>query len=176
MSTPNSTFVRRTQNDIRKDIAEVDTLLKTGVIETRWPDEVFWPVVTRLVICIRDLVAKSANAKIAGKPVDFTDDVIVEGRVKDVSSLIKFMRDALCHVESGDHMMDETNYSSFHVVSGKSKGMKIPGYEFSCDYDDDIAFIFGRQRIYLSRHLLRASREAVANLQDFLKKDFKNPT
>lgn len=159
------------QQDIRRTIEEIQKLHWIKVIQTGWPDEVVWPVVTRMVICIRDLVAKSQM--LAQKRIDFTDDVIIKDRVKDAASLIRFLRDALCHVESPGHMLDETNILTFSIQRGKGVLMSMPGMELGCDYDDDIAFIFGNQRVYYSRHLLRAFRESVANLQDFLNQDFK---
>ncbi len=39
-----------------------------------------------------------------------------------------------------------------------------------CDYADDVAFIFGYQRIYLRRHIFRAFDEAKANLEPAIAK------
>jgi hypothetical protein len=158
----------------------VQTLLRTGVIQSGWPQEVFWAVVTQIVICIRDLVAKSERH--GGKAIDFTDDVLVKGRVEDAASLIRFTRDALCHFDSPNHNF-ETDYVTRNVSRGKDKGYSFrdPGTgqeiaSLGSDYADDIALIFGDQRIYMKRHLLRAFDEAVGNLQGFLNQDAENPS
>jgi len=161
----------RAKEDIKKSIKSIEDLLATRIVETPPYNAVSWAVVSRLSVLVRDLVEKSDA--LAGKRVDFTDDVIVRGRVRDAASLITFMRDALCHIESDNHLLSPTTELTLIAAFGKAKpnrshpsGADIP----PADYDDDIAFIFGVQRIYFRRHLLRAFRESVANLSDFLKK------
>jgi hypothetical protein len=180
MNTPETPEIRkkrsrvfRAQNDIRRDIEEVQTLVKTGVLQTGWPHEVFWPVATRLIICVRDLVAKSEQ--LAKKRVAFTDDIYIRGRVKDAASLIKFMRDAVCHIEIDHHLLDERkNWLSMTYIRGKGTLVQSGDMRIGSDYQDEIAFVFGNQRVYLGRHLLRAFNEAVVNLQPYLEQNLKD--
>ena len=148
----------------------MEKLLDTGVVETGWPTEMFWPVVTRMFIIVADLVVKSET--FANKPIDFLDDVIVKERVKNVGLLIRYSRDALCHVESSNHMLDKGSYFSFNVSRGQSDFIKIEESAVEIppsEYADDIAFFFGAQRVYYRRHLLRAFRESAANLEPLIK-------
>jgi len=141
----------------------------TGIVFLRSivpSDAVFWAVITRAVILVRDLVAKSE--KLARAPITFTDDVIIEGTVKDVSSLITFMRDALCHIESDRHMAAENIQVTLNVAPREGLMFKLDEFEMRNDYDDDIALFVGRQRMYVERHLLRAYRMAISNLDKYL--------
>lgn len=160
----------RAREDIRSSIQEAHNLLSTRVIETGWPTEVFWSVVTRLTIVVADLVVKSQ--RFGDKPVDFLDDVIVQDRVKNAGLLIRYMRDALCHVESSNHNLGD-GYFSFIVARGQTNPVTFTDADgtvrkYGSEYRDDIAFIFGSQRIYYRRHLLRAFTESTANLRNFL--------
>jgi fructosamine-3-kinase len=153
----------------------METLIRTGIIQTGWPQEVFWPVLTFIAIRIYDLAVKAEHHG-QGR-VAFTDDIIVEGKVKDATSLIRFLRDSLCHVESSNKTVPGTTnlHLSFAVRHGKGGMINFGGTPpLSCDYEDEIAFFWGSQRIYWQRHLLRAFHEAVANLQGFLKKVQEN--
>lgn len=147
-------------------VNEVKRLVKTRVIESHWPEEMFWPVMTSIVVHTRDLVAKSRT--IASSPIDFTDDIVPHEKVHNGETLIKFVRDALCHVESDKHKIGETMVFTRNVAYGKCCILRTDEYEFSSDYEDDIAIFIGRHRAYYRRHILRAFNESVDNLKAFL--------
>ncbi|URR00428.1 hypothetical protein LOC50_14445 [Pseudoalteromonas sp. SCSIO 43095] len=102
--------------------------------------------------------------------IDFKDDVLIEGKIKDVSDLIKYVRDALCHPDSDNHYIEKNNIkSSFNVAFGKCTLMKMDDFEQSSKYDDDVCFFFGSKSIYLKRHIIRAHQEAKEKLTPLLK-------
>jgi hypothetical protein len=169
MAFPKDTRLRL---DVMTDRCAINSLTKLVSPDTDY--YLLWAVFTRIVILVRDLVAKSETY--AKKPIVFTDDVIIKGRVKDVATLITFMRDAVCHIESDRHMAAENMYSSGHVMFGKKELYKIEGIELGCEYADDIAFSIGPQRMYFERHLLRAFREATDNLDQFFNEPPNNET
>ncbi|MBN2233640.1 MAG: hypothetical protein JW706_00705 [Opitutales bacterium] len=153
----------RIKFDVEQDISEVRAIVDSQIVERGEPKVFFRAAVTRLSICIRDLVAKSQI--LAKKKISFTDDVIIEAPVNDVSSLVKFMRNAMCHVDTDLHLLDAGVYFSMEIVRGKATSHQMSGRSFGSDYADDVAFLIGPQRIYYRRHLIRAFDEAVANLE-----------
>jgi len=152
-----------TKIDIETSFRRVDEILRCGIFE---PDNARNPLVrsalTELLILLRDLLAKS---KLAGVPVEFADDVTITARVKNVSDSVKFVRDAICHVDSDNHNHEECNARlSYNIAYGKCNLMKIGDVEVKSDYADDVCFFFGGQKLYLRRHIVRAFEEVKEKL------------
>ena len=148
-----------TKIDIETSIRRIDELLRCGIFE---PGNARNPLVrsalTEMLILLRDLMAK---AKLFGVPVEFADDVNITARVKTVSEAIKFVRDAICHVDSDNHNHEECKARlSYNIAYGKCNLMKIGDVEVKSEYADDICFFFGSQKLYLKRHIIRAFEEA----------------
>ena len=119
-----------------------------------------------VVICLRDLLYKSAKY---GHRVAFADDVVKNSYVSDVTDAITAIRDACCHIDSFKRHIDENfNRGSFMVISGRGTLMKIGDLELKSDYEDDIAFYYGNNRLYLRRHIIRAFEEARQHLRPML--------
>ena len=155
------------QAEILSDIQRVETVLGSGIFDAgRASHPLFPSALTEVLIRVRDLLAKAEKY---AQRVSFTDDVTVKGKVNDVTGLVAFVRDAVCHIDSGKHDHDEVQARvSFNVVVGKACLAEINGVRIESEYGDDIAFFFGPQRLYLRRHLLRAYKEAEASLRPFL--------
>lgn len=148
-----------TKVDIETSLRRVDELLKCGIF---LPENSQNPLVrsalTELLILVRDLMAK---AHLYAEPVTFTDDVVITDKVKDVSGAIKFVRDAICHIDSVNHKHDMFNARlSYNIMYGQCNMVKIGDIEIKSDYDNDVCFFFGSQKLYLRRHLIRAYEEA----------------
>lgn len=122
-----------------------------------------------IIILLRDLLAKAdkLNLRIA-----FDDDVIkmsnpfysYKGRVKeikDVTDVVSFFRDAMCHVDSKNRYLGENIYFAFNKIGVKHKVEISPGVVLENPYDDEIAYYYGPQRIYINKHLKRAFKEVV---------------
>lgn len=156
-----------TKSDIQSSIRRVDELLGCGIFDqenSRNP--LVQSALTELLILVRDLMAKS---RIYAEPIEFTDDVNVTGKVKNVSDAIKFVRDAICHVDSDNRNHDECNARlSYNMAFGKCNLAKIGGVEIKSDYPDDVCFFFGNQKLYLNRHIARAFTEAKRNLEPLI--------
>lgn len=147
------------KSDIKGSFDRIDELLGCGIFD---PSPVRNPLVrsalTELLILVRDLMAK---AKKYAEPIDFTDDINIKDNVQNVSEAITFVRNAVCHVDSENHNHDECNARlSFNVAYGKHTLASLGGVELNSDYEDDVCFFFGHQKLYLKRHLERAYREA----------------
>jgi len=158
-----------TKSDIESSFRRIDELLMCGIFE---PNNSGSPLVrsaiTELLILVRDLMAK---AKIFAEPVEFSDDVNVTDRVKNVSDAIKFVRDAICHVDSENRNHEECNARlSCNIVYGRCNMLKIGDVEIKSEYEDDICFFFGNQKLYLRRHIIRAYEEAKEKLLPLVEK------
>jgi hypothetical protein len=156
------------QSEIEHDIRRIQEILACGIFQaanSRHP--LFLSALTELLIALRDLLAKAE--KYASR-VAFSDDVIIQGKVNDVTDLVKFVRDALCHIDSGKHTYDEIQARfSFNVAFGKARIVVQAGdVRVESPYEDDIAFFFGPQRLLLQRHIIRAFNEATEKLRPLL--------
>lgn len=85
--------------------------------------------------------------------------------MQDISDLIKFVRDALCHPDSDNHYIEAGNIkSTFNVAFSKVNIMKIGDFEQASKYEDDTCFFFASHGVYLRRHIVRAFEEAKTHL------------
>jgi hypothetical protein len=113
---------------------------------------------TELLIQLRDLMAKSEKFT---SRINFDEDVVRTKKIKDVTDLVRVVRDAVCHPESNFHFLEPKNiYATFTIEYGKGRAMTINGVTLGSDYEDDVAFWFGQYRIYLHRHIERALNDA----------------
>lgn len=154
-----------TKSDIESAIRRIDELLASGIFQpNRSRDVLFRAAFIELLISLRDLMHKSE--KLASR-IAFDEDVNKTEKINDVSDLIKFVRDALCHPDSENHYIEARKgktRSSFNVAFGKVTLMKTWDFEQASRYEDDICFFFGAHGIYLHRHILRAFDEVKAQL------------
>jgi hypothetical protein len=110
------------------------------------------------MICLRDLMHKTEKYV---QRISFTDDVVTNDYVKDITDAITAVRDACCHIDSFKRLFDERRVrGAFLVIYGKATLVKLGDIEIKSEYDDDIAFYFGNNRLYLKRHIMRAFDEA----------------
>lgn len=152
-----------TKSDIESAIHRINELLSCGIFQQQNSHNVlFRAAFIDLLIALRDLMYKSE--KLSSR-IAFVDDVKKTDKIKDVSDLIKYFRDALCHPDSENHYIEVENIkSTFNVAFGKANLLKIGDFKQSSQYPNDICFFFGSQGIYLKRHIMRAFEEAKSNL------------
>lgn len=153
-----------TDSEIQHDIDRVRAIINCGIFD---PNNSGHPLrlsaLTELMICLRDLMAKCV---LAGSRITFCDHVIPMAECNDVTDAIKFVRDALCHMDSSKHNLKAIQARiTFNTVYGKMCLMQVRDLRIENPYDDDIAFFLGPQRLFLKRHIMRAFEEAVALLQ-----------
>lgn len=154
--------------EVESAIGNIDKLLGSGTFNpANAGNLLFRAAFVELLINLRDLMYKTE--KYAGR-IAFTDDVTVTDNVNDVTALIKYVRDALCHPDSDNHYLEKGNIkATFNVCFGKATLLKMGDFEQSNPYQDDTCFFFGSQRIFLRRHILRAYEEAKSKLVPLLK-------
>jgi len=148
-----------TKTEIQSSIGRIEELLNCGILNPENRDN---PLVKsafiELLICLRDLMYKSEKY---AKRIDFEDGVVKSDTVKDVSDSIKYVRDALCHLDSDKHYLEKGNIKATYMVAyGKANLLVIGGVTLRSDYEDDVCFFFGTQKIYFKRHIIKAFEEA----------------
>jgi hypothetical protein len=160
----------RIAGEVRADMITIERIIESGVLESDPKSPFLEDSFTRLMICLRDLLVKSSEY--ANKHVNFNDDIIrspvgARKRIRNISHLVEFMRDAVSHPHIDNHMLTDRVSHSFGRVQGRNFPLiRVGGVSLDppFDYDDDIVFTFGYQRIYLKRHIIRAFEEAKNNL------------
>lgn len=156
--------------DIQIDVHRVEELLDCGIFQIRnHRNPLFQSAFIEFMLLLRDLLAKlvKANARLT-----WTDSVIANKYVKDITDLVSSIRDAACHSDSFKRHLDTNqNRASFGVMAGKGCLMQIDELKLESEYSDDVAFFYGKNRIYLIRGAIRAYKEACIAL----KPAFKSP-
>lgn len=144
-----------TKSDIESSVRRIDDLLSCGIFQPANSRHVlFRAAFIEMLIALRDLMYKSQKYT---SRISFDNDVKKTDKIKDVSDLIKYVRDALCHPDSDNPYIEPGDIkASFNVAFGKDKSMKMGDFEQASKYNDDICFFFGSQEIYLKRHITRA--------------------
>ncbi|TFW08103.1 hypothetical protein E4K72_08050 [Oxalobacteraceae bacterium OM1] len=146
------------RQDCERNIRRVTQLIDSGIFN---PDNGGHPLQQSafidLMICMRDLMHKTEKYT---KRVDFVDDVLTNNYV---------IRDACCHIDSFKKDFDGNgNRGEYIVAYGKCNLMKMDDFEAKGEYEDDVAIFYGRNRVYMRRHILRAFHQAQAQLQPLL--------
>src|SRR5687767_2990686 len=126
-----------TKSDIESAIRRIDEILSCGIFQPPNSRNVlFRAAFVELLIALRDLMYKAE--KFASR-IAFDDDVKKTESVNDVSDLIKYVRDALCHPDSENHYLEGGNIkSTFNVAFGKVRVMKKWDFEQASKYEDDV--------------------------------------
>lgn len=90
-----------------------------------------------------------------GRRITWKDDINSNDKIKDITDLVNNMRNAACHQDSPINYFDGNNIKFvFNIFKGKSpNAIQINDTNIGCEYEDDIAFYYGAQKIYLFRHI-----------------------
>jgi hypothetical protein len=117
-----------------------------------------------LIRAVGDLVRQ---ASLAGKRIDFTEEVGTQGNQQDITSLLESMRQSAYIVRTDTSARRQLTIISpaFNHFYGIGTGHFANGLFFSCTYKDELTFFIGCDRIYFYRHLMRAFIEARHYLQ-----------
>jgi hypothetical protein len=158
--------------DVEEDIRRIEELLDCGIFQRRnYGNPLFRSAFIEAVILVRDLLAK---LKKAGVPLTWTDSVLPNEYVSNITELVTTMRDAACHSDSFKRHLDQhQNRASFVVIAGRGAGMQLGDLRLGCEFEDDVAFFYGKNRLYLRRGLIRAYKEACIALAPLFSQDFR---
>lgn len=160
------------RQDCEASIRRIADLLRSGIFDQVNAGHVLQAsAFIELVICLRDLLHKVERY---GKRISFTDDVMQNEYVKDVTDAVTAVRDACCHINSFKRLFDDRgNRGSFMIAYGKCNLAKIGDLELRSEYEDDIAVFYGRNRLYMKRHVVRVFNEACRQLEPYLSRPYR---
>lgn len=150
----------RERSECISTIRRIETILETGILADQKlaAHPLRESAFIDFTICLRDLLSK---VETHAARIDFTDDVQTNGYIKDVTDLITAMRDSCCHINSFKRSLGgPQKRGSFNTAYSKIVLMRIDGVDLSNDYNDDIAYFYGANRLYLKRQAIRAFEEA----------------
>jgi len=155
------------RQDCERDIRRIEQLFGCGILNRENAGHILQvSAFIDLMICMRDLIYKTEKYV---RRIDFTDDVLINEYVTDVTGAITAVRDACCHIDSFKKLFDDNgNRGEFMVAYGKTKLALIGDFDMKGEYEDDTAIFYGRNRVYLRRHVLRAFNESKELLQPLL--------
>jgi hypothetical protein len=152
--------------EVWESIERIEKLLATNIFAKENSDNPFVnAALLEVLVCLRDLMAKTERL---ATRVDFTDDIVITDKVKDVSDCVKLIRDTLCHLDSNNTEVQRCGYRTRGITYGKTEPFFVAYGLVSSDYEDDVCFGFGVHRLYLKRHIIRALEEAKQKLHDRL--------
>jgi len=134
-------------------------LMKAGMLSGVYPPEIERASLTFLLINLNDLLQRMETLN---HRLEFSDDIHPASNASDITDLINNTRNAACHLNSGNHLLN-TSKLSYCVARGYCPtAILIGDIRLGCDYADDAAIIFGANRVYLKRHIKRALDSAQA--------------
>lgn len=141
------------------NVGKIEKIKRTGILSIEGSrDPFFESVVTQVLVCLNDVLQKLSQAN---QRITFTDDIPQNGEPgRDVTWLINLCRNCACHIEKDENRVD-ASLQLFNVVGGGNDQIIVNGARLGCDYLDEIAIYWGRFRLLLNRHMLRAFDEAV---------------
>lgn len=150
-----------TKTQLETDLRRVQELISTGVFNSPILRVFQESVFTEIIIKLWDLTQKLSSLK---KRVDFKEDV----SKGDITDLVRKIRYAVCHVDSGEHMLksEQQIKLTFNIAYGKVNLVSINGKKIASDYKDDICFFFGDNKIYFKRHIIKCTQEAKKKIQE----------
>jgi hypothetical protein len=140
---------------IKSQLKKVIDLVNSGVFHNASLELLRESVFTEIMIHLNDLLQGLKNSH----RVNFKDDIPDD---HDITDLINSVRNAVCHIQSGERKADKKNniILSFCIVDGLCpNAINIHGIELGCDYSDDMAFLYGTHRVYWKRHIIRVIEE-----------------
>ncbi len=106
-----------TKNYIQDDMYRIETILNTNIFNFEGIHPLTKSAFIEILICLRDLMYKAEKFSTR---ISFSDDIVTTKKLVDVSDLIKFVRDSLCHIESTNHFISGTQIkATFNGAKGK---------------------------------------------------------
>lgn len=152
-----------TKSEIDENIRRIQQLLDCNIFShDNHKNPLVRSAFIEILICLRDLMYKSE--KYASR-IDFDSDVLKSENINDVSDLIKYVRDALCHANADMHYNEKGNVkATYNIAYGKANLVSFGGLQQLSNYEDDICFFFGSQKIYFKRHIIKAFQSAKERL------------
>lgn len=155
----NNFFVK---SQIESDFNRVKELINSGVFNASVLRIFHESVFTELMIKLDDLLQKFNKLN---QRIDFKDDISGD---RDITDLVNSIRNAVCHMDSGEHILDSESQIkfTFNIAFGKGILISIGDRKLVSDYEDDVCFFFGENKIYFRRHIIKCIQESEIKLRE----------
>lgn len=142
-------------------IEKVHSILKVNIFSANpnWLSEASF---TLMIIHLKDVCQLLARC---GYRISAAED-LPEG--KDLTDHINDVRNAVCHIGSPLRHLSFGSLS-FGAMTCKGTLLSTPEFDLSNPHDDDIAVFYGRHRIFMRRHVWKATEDAVSHLKSIAK-------
>jgi len=145
------------KQQIESNVSSIRNLLNTGVFSAPVLHPFCEPVFVSVILKLHDLLQKFSQLS---SRIAFTDDV-ADG---DITDLVSKIRNAICHLDSPENLLDKQSQLKFvfNMIAGKGTAIDLGGKPLAASqYEDDIAFYYGEHRLYFKRHLIRVISESM---------------
>lgn len=145
------------KSQIQSNIGTIKKLMSSGVFSSPALRLFQEPSFMSVILKLNDLLQKFDNLQYR---ITFNNDM----DNGDITDLVNKVRNAICHLDSPENLLDKKTQLKFvfNMIVGKGNAIAIGDNVIaSSDYADDIAFYYGEHRIYLKRHIQRVMEEAV---------------
>jgi hypothetical protein len=123
-------------------------------------ETVYEACVVMLLVNLHDLLQ---TARAVGRPLVFADYIDPKEDVANITELVAKCRNAACHVWTkqvpAQPGAPSAIYQFYRVAGYCPRATQFVDKVLGCDYHDDVAIYYGRYRLYLKRHVLRAVEE-----------------
>jgi hypothetical protein len=124
-------------------------------------ETVYEACVVMLLVNLHDLLQA---ARAGGSPLVFSDYIDPREDASNITELVAKCRNAACHVwtkpaSAQSALLQSTIYRFYRVAGYCPRATQFDDKVLGCDYHDDVAIYYGRYRLYLKRHVLRAVEE-----------------
>ncbi|UFH54863.1 hypothetical protein [Spirosoma sp. KNUC1025] len=150
----------QTSNQIKVNLARIHALMDSPLFKHDSSEITSWrPVFSELITLLNDVLHQADQLD---KRVGFMDNVGVNGKIQDITSLVEWMHERLPNLPADQPGQLSDNHLNRYFDRGT--GYFANGYFFTADFDDELAFFVDDQRIYLNRHIRRAITEAEKSL------------
>lgn len=146
-STSQTSFVKAKKR--LQEILDSTVFNQLSASDSSWK-----PAFCEVIILLDNLLT---HADQSGHRLDFTEEVGVNGKVQDITSLVSWMRSFMPRTEVAAPDPLLSNRLNWYHNAGA--GYFANGLFFRSDYPDDTAFFLDDQRIYLKRHIQRSFQE-----------------
>jgi len=155
------------KSELESSFNRIDAILGTKIFDKKNRMSPFLKsAFIELLICLYDLMYKTEKYS---SRINFDEDIIKSDQVNDITDVIKYMRDALCHLDADNHYLEEgDNKAIFNIIHGEGSIFTLFDYVQESYHPDDTCFFYGTRKIYLKRHILPAVEEARSKLLPLL--------
>lgn len=157
MATKNPQWTWFQKAEIRGAISTCREILNLPLFNGAMPQVLTSAAVTLLLINLNDLLQKLRSVN---RTIVFADDIHPSGNATNVTELINNARNAACHLNSGNHTIDSSKFSFCFFIGKCPNVIAIGDLVLGSDYENDVAILFGLNRVYIARHITRALNEA----------------